>query len=322
MPTADLTTTYLPVPGWLWVSFHAVVLLILWLELRFPLGRLGNQTVRAFLATFIWISLSALFGGVIFGMFGGSASLQFFTGYAVEYSLSLDNVFLFLLIFRSFQVNLANQKRVLLLGVVSALFLRAGAVFGGLALLHHFETLTYIFGAYILHVGVKLLFPKPDPKVEELCMVRLVRHWVPVIIRENETHFFVRVAGRLNLTVLGLVLVAIEGTDLLFAVDSIPAVFAVSRDPFIVYTSNICAILGLRSLYFLMAGAMQSLAYLHHGLAAILIFVGIKMIAEPFLGSFFHQHSSSISLAYIGGVMGITVAVSIWFPPREKSQGH
>ena len=226
----------------------------------------------------------------------------------IEYSLSVDNIFIFVLIFATFQVAASQQHRLLFWGVIGALVMRGVMILAGTALLHAFEWVIYIFGAYILYAGFRMLLhrEKDNVDVEQQLIVRLARRFLPLSAGDHGGRFVVREEGRWKFTLLFLVLVVLELTDLVFALDSIPAIFGVTTDPFIVYTSNVCAILGLRSLYFLLAGAVKSLAYLHIGLACVLIFIGGKMVA----GDIF-PISTDVSLMVVGGILGLSIVASL-----------
>jgi len=226
----------------------------------------------------------------------------------IEYSLSVDNLFLFVLIFASFQVAQEQQRRLLFWGVIGALLMRGAMIGAGTALLSRFEWVIYLFGAYILYAGVAMLRHdhKAEIDVERHWVMRLSRRFLPMSIGDHGNHFVVREDGRLKFTVLFIVLLMVELTDLIFALDSIPAIFGVTTDPFIVYTSNVCAILGLRSLYFVLAGAVKNLVYLHLGLAIVLMFIGAKMVC----GGFFHV-STVVSLLIVGTILGVSIVASL-----------
>ena len=232
--------------------------------------------------------------------------IEFFTGYVIEYSLSMDNLFLFVLIFASFRIVPEQQRRLLFWGVIGALIMRGVMIGAGVALLQNFDWIIYLFGAYILYAGFNMMFHKADVEVEKMRVVKLARRYLPLSSGESGGYFVVWEGGRLKFTLLFLVLVAVEVTDLIFALDSIPAIFGVTRDSFIVYTSNVCAVLGLRSLYFVLAGAVQSLVYLRIGLAFVLIFIGGKMM----IGGFY-EVSTDLSLIVVGGILAIAVIASL-----------
>jgi tellurite resistance protein TerC len=220
----------------------------------------------------------------------------------------VDNLFLFVLIFSNFRVPPDQQRRLLFWGVIGALVMRGAMIGAGVALLRRFEWVIYLFGAYILYAGFRMLLHKANAEVnvERQLVVKFARRFLPLSSGDHGGRFVVRENGRLKFTLLFLVLLVVELTDLVFALDSIPAIFGVTRDPFIVYTSNVCAILGLRSLYFVLAGAVQSLIYLHLGLACVLIFIGAKMMGEHF-----YPISTNLSLVIVGGILAISIAASL-----------
>ncbi len=292
-----------------WIGFNAVVLALLVLDLT-VLHRKHRaiSIVESLVTTLVWVALAVGFGLWILWTQGAEQGLAFFTGYVIEYALSVDNIFIFVLIFATFQVAAEQQHRLLFWGVMGALVMRGAMILAGVALLHAFEWMIYLFGAYILYAGFRMLFHRQEKEVhvEEQFVVRLARRFLPLSSRTYGGRFLVYEAGRWKFTLLFLVVVVLELTDLVFALDSIPAIFGVTTDPFIVYTSNVCAILGLRSLYFLLAGAVKSLAYLHLGLACVLIFIGGKMI----LGGVF-PIPTSMSLLVVGTILGVSIVASL-----------
>jgi tellurite resistance protein TerC len=302
MPSMQTSLTF-------WIGFNAVVLALLALDLAVLHRKQHAVSIRESLATTLgWIAPAAGFGLWVMHREGTGKGLEFFTGYLIEYALSVDNIFIFVLIFTSFKIAADRQHRLLFWGVLGALVMRGAMIGAGTALLRTFEWVIYVFGAYILYAGFRMLFhqAKADVNVERHLVVRLARRFLPLSSGDHGGRFVVREAGRLKFTLLFLVLAAVELTDLVFALDSIPAIFGVTTDPFIVYTSNVCAILGLRSLYFLLAGAVKSLVYLHTGLACVLIFIGAKMVGGHFL-----PISTELSLMIVGGILGVTVIGSL-----------
>jgi tellurite resistance protein TerC len=292
-----------------WIGFNAVVLALLVLNLKVLHREKRAISIReSLLTTLGWVVLAAGFGFWIMHQEGTDKGLEFFTGYVIEYALSIDNIFIFVLVFAAFQVAANQQHRLLFWGVLGALVMRGAMIGVGVALLRTFEWVIYLFGAYILYAGCKMFFHKAekDVDVEQQFVVRMARRFLPLSSGDHGDRFVVREAGGLKFTLLFLVLVVLELTDLVFALDSIPAIFGVTTDPFIVYTSNICAILGLRSLYFLLASAVKSLVYLHFGLACVLVFIGAKMLA----GSFYHI-STDLSLIIVGGILSVAVIASL-----------
>ena len=290
-----------------WIGFNVIVLALLAFDLCVLHREKRAISVKeSLLTTLGWIALAIGFGIWVTHQGGATAGLQFFTGYLIEYALSMDNIFIFVLVFASFKVAPERQHRLLFWGVLGALVMRGLMIGAGAALLHYFEWVIYLFGAYILYAGVAMLTHKKEVEVEKQMVVRLARQFLPLSSGDGGDHFIVRENGKLKFTLLFLVLVVVEMTDLIFALDSIPAIFGVTRDPFIVYTSNVCAILGLRSLYFLLAGAVKSLVYLHVGLASVLIFIGGKMVIEGF-----YPLSIETSLIVVGGILGTAVVASL-----------
>jgi tellurite resistance protein TerC len=292
-----------------WIGFNAVVLALLIFDLTVLHRKERAISIReSLLTTLVWVVLAVGFGGWIMYTEGKDKGLEFFTGYVIEYALSVDNIFIFVLIFTGFAVAAHQQHRLLFWGVLGALVMRGAMIGAGVALLRSFEWLIYLFGAYILYAGIAMLFHRPDEEVdvEQNKVVRLARRFLPVSSGEHGGRFVVCESGRLKFTLLAVVLVSIELTDLVFALDSIPAIFGVTRDPFIVYTSNVCAILGLRSLYFLLAGAVKSLVYLHVGLAGVLIFIGAKMVAGGFI-----PISTDVSLIIVGTILTMAIVASL-----------
>jgi TerC family integral membrane protein len=260
----------------------------------------------------MWIALAALFAVVIFFWHGRTPALEFVTGYVIELSLSVDNLFVFLLIFRFFQVPPAHQHKVLFWGILGALVMRAAFIAAGVGLIQRFHWVIYLFGAFLVYSGIKLFFQEEaEIHPEKNPVLRLFRRWVPVTTDYEGSKFFVRRAG-LYATPLFVVLLVVETTDLLFAVDSIPAILAITRDAFIVYTSNVFAILGLRSLYFALAGMMEMFRYLHYGLSLVLVFVGAKMLV-----SHYFEIPTHIALAAVAGVLALSVIASVAHPRQR-----
>ncbi|HET8630418.1 MAG TPA: TerC family protein [Thermomicrobiales bacterium] len=291
-----------------WVGFNLFVLALLALDLG-----LVHRTARAVSPrealrwTGVWVALAVLFGVGVYFWHGAQASLEFFAGYLVEYSLSADNVFVFVLIFTFFAVPAAYQHRVLFWGIIGALVLRGAMIVAGAALLEAFHWLIYLFGAFLIVTGVRMaLGQEAAVNPEQIVLVRLVRRVIPVTENYEGERFFVRQAGRLLATPLFVALLVIDSADLIFALDSIPAIFGVTRDPFIVYTSNVFAILGLRSLYFVLAGAVAKFHYLQPGLAAVLTFVGAKMV----ISGVYHV-PVAVSLAAIVLILAVAIVASL-----------
>ena len=255
----------------------------------------------------LWVVLSLGFNALIWQWQGPQRGLDFLTGYLIEYSLSADNIFVFVLIFAYFRVPPIAQHRVLVWGIVGALVMRGVMIWLGVTLVEHFHFVLYLFGLFLLVTAVRMFSGKyGQQEFEDSLVMRLVRRSVHVTNEFHGEDFTVKIDNRWMLTPLALVLIVVDVMDLVFAVDSIPAVFAITRDPFIVYTSNICAILGLRSLYFLLANLMSRFIYLKTGLAVVLAFVGIKMIVADFL-----PLPNGISLAVIVLILAVTITISM-----------
>src|SRR6202049_3031080 len=261
-----------------------------------------------------WIGLACAFAVLVYFRYGHATAMEFVTGYVIELSLSVDNLFIFLLIFRYFRVAPDHQHKVLFWGIVGALVMRAVFIVVGIGLIRRFHWITYIFGALLVYSGIKLfrqhgaaIEPENNP------VVRLFRRWVPVTEEYAGDNFVVR-RERLYATPLLAVLLVVETTDLLFATDSIPAVLAITLKPFIVYTSNVFAVLGLRSMYFVLADMMERFHYLHYGLALVLIFIGAKMMASNY-----YQIPTGIALGVVAGVLLVSVLASLLHP---RSQGQ
>ena len=258
-----------------------------------------------------WIALAAIFAVVIFFWHGRTPALEFLTGYVIELSLSMDNLFVFLLIFRFFQVPTLHQHKVLFWGILGALIMRGVFIAAGVGLIQKFHWIIYVFGAFLVYSGIKLFFQgEAEIHPEKNPVLRLFRRWVPVTKDYEGNKFFVRRLG-LYATPLFVVLLVVETTDLLFAVDSIPVILAITRDAFIVYTSNVFAILGLRSMYFALAGMMEMFRYLHYGLSLVLIFVGAKMLL-----SHYFEIPTPIALIAVAGVLATSVVASMAHPKK------
>ncbi len=315
-------TRNLPLPGaplhenlpavttsiWFWIAFHIGVFIAIGIDL-FTFHQRGRELSMTAAArrSVLWVLVSLGFNALVWRFKGPHHGLDFLTAYLVEYSLSADNIFVFVLIFAHFRVPPKAQHRVLVWGVLGALIMRGTMIICGIALVQRFHFVLYLFGLFLLITAIRMLFQKGPPHdFAESWVIRLCRRIFPITREFHDEHFKVHVDGRWMLTPLALTMIVIELTDLLFAVDSIPAVFAITRDPFIAYTSNICAILGLRSLYFLLAGLMDRFVYLRTGLALVLGFVGIKMIVVDYL-----PLPRSLSLGIIVLILAVTIAVSI-----------
>jgi tellurite resistance protein TerC len=315
--------------NWLfWVLFNVFIVAMLALDLGVFNRRAHVIHFKEAIAwTFVWVSLAgafavllAFYGHVMVGTYrrpNSQLALEFVTGYLIEESLSVDNLFVFLLIFRYFQVPRGNQHKVLFWGIIGALLMRAAFIAAGVTLINRFHWIVYVFGAFLIYTGFRLLrehgaevHPENNP------LLKLFRRFFPVTTEHGQSRFFVRTAAGWAATPLALVLLVIETTDVLFATDSIPAILAVTRDPFVVYTSNVFAILGLRSLYFALAGMMELFHYLHYGLSVILIFIGLKMVSSTYV-----EIPIGVALGVVATVLIIAIVASLLFPAK-KPQPH
>jgi tellurite resistance protein TerC len=309
---------------WLWVGFGVFIGGMLAVDLGLVNRKAHVISVReAARWTAIVVSMAALFNLWIFSVRGADAGLEFLTGYVIELALSVDNIFVFLVIFSYFRVPRQYQHRVLFWGVLGALFMRGAMIAAGWLLLERFSWITYVFGAFLIFTGVRTAVHQDvDIEPESNPFLKLIRRFVPVSSSYEGQRFFVRAAQgerrRLFATPMLVVLVMVETTDLIFAVDSIPAVFAITRDPFIVFTSNVFAILGLRSMYFLLAGSVDKFHFLKLGMAAVLTFVGLKMVV-----TYFDVHVPiRISLSVVGLILATSVVASLMFPQAAQTHPH
>ena len=311
-PVPDLGARNIHSPM-LWVAFLAGVLVLLAIDLRVSGKKTSQEATfkEAIGWSIFWIALSLGFGAFVWAHYGGQQGLEFFAGYLLEKSLSVDNLFVFVLLFRSFAIPPQHQHRVLFWGVLGALVLRGSLILAGVALVHRFHWIIALFGAVLVYTAWKILFhdDSNDRAPTDNAVVRWVSRKLPMTAALEGPHFFVLREGRRLATPLLLALVAAETTDLIFALDSIPAVFAVTDDPFLVFSSNVCALLGLRALYFVVRGALARLRYLKPGLAAILTFVGLKMLLFKWISL-----PTGTSLLIIGGILAAALAVS-WLRP-------
>lgn len=300
----------------LWIGFSLFILFMLSLDLGLFNRKAHVIKYReAAIWSAVWIMLAMIFAGIVFWFQGTDLGLKFLTGYVIELSLSVDNLFVFLLIFSFFKVPAKVQHRVLYWGVMGALVMRLTMIFIGGALINRFHWILYFFGAFLVYTGIKM-FRQDDSDIqpEENPVVRAVTRYIPISRHYDGKHFFTRVNGKLTGTLLLLVLVIVEVTDLVFAVDSIPAIFAITTNTFIVYTSNVFAILGLRSMYFLLAGVVEKFQYLRMGLAIVLTFIGVKMLIEGL-----HVVIPVwVSLLVVATVLLTSVAASIIWPKEAE----
>ena len=305
-------------PLWAWAAFLLFIVAMLALDLGvFHKNSHEIKTKEALVWCGVWFTLAMVFNAIIYFWQGKQPALEFFTGYLIEICLSVDNVFVFILIFTYFKVPKIHQHRVLFWGIIGAVVMRALFIAGGIALLSTLDWVLYVFGAFLIFTGIKMALPKSeeaDP--EKNIAVRLVRKCFPVTPTYVGGKFFTKIDGRLHATPLFIVLIAIETTDVIFAVDSIPAILGITKDGFIVFTSNIFAILGLRSLYFALAGSMQLFRFLGHGLALILIFIGVKMVLTwDLLGG--RHIPIGVSLGVIGSIITVSIIASLVFKKND-----
>ncbi len=303
-------------PLWAWGVFLLVVAVMLFIDLGVFQRRPHVPSLReAAIWSGIWIAVALVVNLVIWAWLGHQRALEFFTGYLVEKALSADNIFVFAVLFNYFAVPPEYRHRVLFWGVLGAIVMRLSFILAGTALLKKFHWVIYVFGAIVIVSGIKLLLRKEeDIAPERNPVLRFARRFLPVTPTYEGHHFFVRKRGQWFATPLALVLLTVETTDIVFAVDSIPAIFAITRDPFIVFTSNVCAILGLRALYFLLEGMMRLFRYLDEGLAIILVFIGVKMLVSEF-----YPIPTGVALGVVAAILGITIALSLWAEWREKA---
>jgi tellurite resistance protein TerC len=297
-----------------WIGFHLFILALLAAELIYVRRQGRAKTYStAVAATILWVTAAFAFALFLFHTLGAESTTPYLAGYAIEESLSIDNLFVFLLLFRTFNIQPAHQPKVLFWGVAGAIVLRGIFIAAGLGLLARFGWISYLFAVILLVAAIRLVLPADKEKgTHTPRWIIWLSHIHPISLRQDK--FFVREAGHRMMTVLGLALIAIELTDVVFALDSIPAVLSITRHPFLAYTSNIMAVMGLRSLYFLLAHLLVKLRFLHYGLAAVLAFAALKMLSAPWI-----DVGPITSLAVIVTVLAITIALSLLFPPPLKS---
>jgi tellurite resistance protein TerC len=300
-----------------WVGFHVLIFIMLALDLGVFNRKSHVVSMKEALSwSGVWIAIAMLFNVFIYQYHGGSQpAIEFLTGYVLELSLSVDNLFVFLLLFSYFKVPSDYQHKVLFWGILGAQIMRALFIGIGAALIAKFSWILYGFGAFLVYTGIKMAFDKGEEiEPEANPVVKIFKRFFPVSNEYHGSDFFTKINGRTHATVLFIVLLIVEATDLVFAVDSIPAVFAVTQNPLIVYTSNILAILGLRSMYFALAGIMNLFHYLKLGLAIILSFIGVKML----IADFYHM-PTAVALGFVAFVLAASVIASLLFP---KKDGH
>ena len=306
-----------------WVIFNAVILALLFLDL--VVWNRQDRVMplkRALISSLLWVLLAGAFAFFIHVWMGPAKSLEFVTGYLVEEALSVDNLFVFILLFKYFKVPPQQERTVLFWGIIGALIMRGVFIVAGVALVQRFHWIIYLFGAFLIYTGFRLLSADDNQadSTRNMGLKNVVLKWsrklLPVTDRYEGSKFFSRNQGRLSVTPLFLVLLVVETTDILFATDSIPAILAISRDPFVVYTSNVFAILGLRSLFLALSGLMKLFHYLNYGLAVVLMLIGGKMLA-----SFRYHVPTWVALLVIAGVLAFTVLASLIFPRKGSPAG-
>jgi len=306
---------HVEVNGWLWAGFFVFVICMLLLDLK-VFNRKAHEVKmkEALLLSLFWISLALAFNIGVWVFIDHQKALEFLTAYLIEESLSIDNLFVFIMIFAYFQVKPEHQHKVLFWGIIGAMVLRLVFIIAGVALINRFHWIIYLFGAFLIFTGIRMGLDKgKEIKPDKNPLIKLARRLIPVTPSFHENKFFVRVNHQTYATPLFITLIMIEFTDVIFAVDSIPAVLAISKDPFIVYTSNIFAILGLRSLYFALASIVKYFRFLKYGLSAILLFIGIKMVISGF-----YKFPTLIALAVVAGILASSVILSILIPGKRK----
>ncbi len=303
---------------WLWVGFSLFIVTMLSLDLG--LFNRKAHTIHykeAWIWSGVWVTLALVFAGLVFHYQGSKRGFEFLTGYLIELSLSVDNLFVFLLIFSYFKVPAKFQHRVLFWGVLGALIMRLTMIFIGATLIDRFHWIIYIFGAFLVYTGIKMFrHEDTDMQPDQTFLVRAVTRFLPISRHYVEQKFFTKIDGKRTGTLLLLVLIVVEITDLVFAVDSIPAIFAITTNTFIVYTSNVFAILGLRSMYFLLAGVVEKFRYLRTGLAIVLTFIGIKML----LGAVGVKIDTEYSLIFVAVVLLGSVGASLLITPKSADK--
>jgi len=300
---------------YVWIGFIAFIILLLTVDLGIFHRKSHEVKIKeALLWSAVWISLALIFNYGIYVFLGEEKALEFLTGYLIEKSLSVDNLFVFIMLFTFFDVQPKYQHKVLFWGILGALILRAIFIFSGVALISKFHWIIYIFGAFLVFTGIKMLFHKDEGIVpDKNPLVRLFKKFFPVSEQMHGSKFFVKLNSKTVATPLFIVLLVVEFTDLIFAVDSIPAILAISNDTFIIFTSNVFAILGLRALYFALAGITKYFHYLKYGLSAILVFVGIKMVIVGY-----YKIPIVYSLLTILGILLLSVLASVMFKNNEN----
>ena len=307
-------------PLWVWIAFNGFVLAMLALDLGVFHRTSHEVKVReALVWSAVWVALALAFNALIWSRYGQQRALEFLTGYLIEKSLSVDNIFVFVLIFTYFQVPAKYQHKVLFWGILGALLMRAAFIAAGVTLIQRFHWIIYVFGGFLVVTGIRMAVQQ-DKEIhpERNPVLRLAKRLMPVTTSYDGDRFFTMLGGRRAATPLFVALLLVETTDLIFAVDSIPAILAITQDPFIVYTSNVFAILGLRSLYFALAGVVRMFHYLSIGLAGVLVFVGGKMLLVDVV-----KVPTALSLGVIAAILGVSVVASVLRPrsPAGRAAG-
>lgn len=296
-----------------WIGFHLLIILLLILDWRFfSRGFQKNPVKKALILSGCWIGIALLFNGLIYFTMGSPAALQFFTGYLIEKALSVDNLFIFWIYFLHFKIPSYLQHKVLLWGILGAIFFRISVILAGIALIESFHWMFYVFGAFLIFSGAKFAWQRgAQVDLSESRFFSFLKKILPIANRNGSGDFFVKEEGRYKVTSLFLVLLMIECTDIFFALDSIPAVFAITTDPFLVYTSNVFAVLGLRALHMLLSSTLQKLPFYQYGLAAILVFIGAKMLLTHIF-----PISVLVSLSVVIAILGVTTIGSVYARKR------
>lgn len=294
-----------------WIAFHVLIAFMLLVDIRFSSGKGASSPKSAAIWTGVWVSVAIAFAALLFFKYGKQPALEFSAGYLVEESLSVDNLFVFLLLFRSFNIQEVNQRRVLIYGVTGAIIMRGAFIAGGVALLHRFAWVSYVFAAILLFTAIRLLRPAQNNGPQRPKWLAMIDRIHPIAKGDHGDKFIVYENGQRAFTILFVALVAVELTDIFFAFDSVPAVLAITRHPFIAYTSNVLAVMGLRALYVVLAGALDRFHLLHYGLAIILAFVATKMLLAQVV-----EINAAISLAVIAAVLAFFMVLSLRQPRR------
>jgi tellurite resistance protein TerC len=299
----------------LWTGFIFFIIGMLVLDMLVLQKKNREISIKeAILWTLFWIVLSLIFNVGIYFYMGFNYALEFLTGYLIEKALSIDNIFVFIIIFTYFDIPAKYQHKVLFWGILGAIVMRAAFIFAGVALIKELHWVVYILGAFLVYIGVRMAVKKEkEIHPEKNPVLRAFNELFPVATGYKGEKFFLKKAGRITATPLIIVLIVIETTDIVFAIDSIPAILSITVHPFIVFTSNVFAILGLRALYFAISGVMRLFAYLHFGLSAILVFVGVKMLITDF-----YKIPVSIALIVVGGILTVSIILSLLLPPPKE----